>query len=142
MKIAVLGPGPIGSTFAFHLARAGHAVTVIARGARLERLQADEAIVTVDGERAAVEVATALDPTVPFDLVLVSMLATQVEPVLPALRSSAAARVMFMFNTFDLLSPLRDTVGAERFAFGFPAVLASLPEGRLRREVFSAGRRR
>ena len=35
MKIAVLGPGGIGSTFAFKLAQAGHAVTVVARGKRL-----------------------------------------------------------------------------------------------------------
>ena len=40
MKLAILGTGGIGSTFAFHLARAGHDVTVIARGKRLEQLRA------------------------------------------------------------------------------------------------------
>ncbi|MCY1008568.1 hypothetical protein OV079_24005 [Nannocystis pusilla] len=39
MKIAILGRGGIGSTFAFQLARAGHDVTVIARGARLAYLE-------------------------------------------------------------------------------------------------------
>ena len=49
MKIAILGTGAIGSTFAFQLARNTHDVTVIARGKRLEQLQAEQAIVTVTG---------------------------------------------------------------------------------------------
>jgi 2-dehydropantoate 2-reductase len=36
MQIAIVGPGSIGSTFAFWLSEAGHDVTVIARGTRLE----------------------------------------------------------------------------------------------------------
>lgn len=56
MKIAILGPGGIGSTFAFQLARAGHDVTVVARGARLAYLEREQAIVKDTGERAAVRV--------------------------------------------------------------------------------------
>jgi len=139
MRIAILGTGPIGSTFALHLARAGHDVTAIARGKRLEQLQADQGIVTVDGERAAVKVSPTLDPAVPFDLVLVTVLATGVGAVLPALKASAAKTVMFMFNTFESHAPLREAVGSARFAFGFPAVLATLPEGKLQSQVFSRG---
>jgi 2-dehydropantoate 2-reductase len=139
MRIAVLGTGPIGSTFALNLARAGHDVTAIARGKRLEQLQAAQGIVTVDGERAAVKVSPELDPAVPFDLVLVTVLATGVGAVLPALKASAAKTVMFMFNTFEALAPLREAVGSARFAFGFPAVLATLPEGKLQAQIFSRG---
>jgi 2-dehydropantoate 2-reductase len=139
MKIAILGTGPIGSTFAFHLARAGHDVTAIARGKRLAELQAAGAIVTVDGRRADVRVSPALDPAVAFDLVLVTVLAPQVDAVLPALRASAATTVMFMFNTFASLDPLREAVGAARFAFGFPAVLAALPDGKLKFDVYTRG---
>ena len=57
MKIAIIGLGGIGSTFAFQLAQAGHAVTVVARGKRLEQLQRDEALVSVTGKRAAVRVS-------------------------------------------------------------------------------------
>ncbi len=60
MKIAVLGPGGIGSTFAFQLARAGHDVTVVARGARLAHLKREQAIVLKSGELAAVRVLGAL----------------------------------------------------------------------------------
>ncbi|WP_257455827.1 ketopantoate reductase family protein [Archangium lipolyticum] len=135
MKIAIVGPGSIGSTFAFHLARAGHEVTVVARGARLAQLEKERAIVTTDAQRAPVEVSAALDATTPWDLVLVTVLESQVDAVLPALQRSAAKQVMFMFNTFAPLDRLRDAVGANRFAFGFPAILAELKDGKLKFQV-------
>lgn len=139
MKIALVGPGGIGSTFAFWLARAGHEVTVVARGARLSQLERDGAIVTVAGERAPVQVAAALDPATPWDLVLVTVLASQVDAVLPAVSASAAGTVMFVFNTFESLARLRDAVGPERFAFGFPAILASVDDGRLASQIVTRG---
>lgn len=139
MKIAILGPGCIGSTFAFQLARAGHQVTVVARGKRLEQLQRDQAIEDVTGKRAVVSVSAALDPATEWDLVLVSVLATQVDAVLPALTASAAKTVMFMFNTFEPLDRLRAAVGPARFAFGFPAILASLDDGKLTSQIVTRG---
>ncbi|XXY44483.1 2-dehydropantoate 2-reductase N-terminal domain-containing protein [Sorangium sp. So ce269] len=139
MKIAIVGTGGIGSTFAFQLARAGHEVTVVARGKRLEQLQRDQAIVKATGERAAVRVSAALDATTAWDLALVTVLAHQVDAVLPALAESAAKTVMFMFNTFGPLGRLRDAVGAARFAFGFPAILATLDDGRLTSKIVTRG---
>lgn len=139
MKIAVVGPGGIGSTFAFQLARAGHEVTVVARGKRLEQLQQSKAIVSASGERAAVQISAELDATTEWDLVLVTVLASQVEAVLPALVASAAKTVMFMFNTFEPLARLRDAVGSARFAFGFPAILASLEDGKLTSKIVTRG---
>lgn len=138
MRIAIVGTGSIGSTFAFHLATHGHDVTVVARGQRLEQLQRDQAIVTVKGDRATVRPLPRLDDA-PYDLVLVTLLAPQVDAVMPELKASPAAAVMFMFNTFESLEPLRDAVGANRFAFGFPSIFASLPEGRLKADVYASG---
>lgn len=139
-RIAVYGPGAIGSTFAHRLARAGHTVTVVARGRRLEQLRRDGAVIDTAGDRGEVEVAEALDPEIEWDLVLVTVLAHQLEPVLPALRASRARRVMFMFNTLAPLASLREVVGAERFAFGFPAIMASFdPEGRLVAKIVRRG---
>ncbi|WP_437513097.1 ketopantoate reductase family protein [Sorangium sp. So ce1099] len=136
MQIAILGPGAIGSTFAFQLARAGHDVTVVARNARLAQLQRDGAVVLASGDRAPVRVTAALDEGVPYDLVLVTVLAPQVAEILPALARSAARTVMFMFNTFGPLEPLRDAVGAARFAFGFPGgVFALLRNGVLAPQI-------
>lgn len=140
MNIAIIGLGGIGSTFAFQLARAGHQITVIARGQRLEQLTRDQAIVTTAGERAEVRVAGSLDPTIAFDLVLVTVLAPQVDAVLPSLQASAAKTVMFMFNTFEPFARLRDAVGAARFAFGFPAILANVQDaGRLESTIVTRG---
>lgn len=139
MRIAILGAGAIGSTFALHLARAGHEVTVIARGNRLAELERDRAIVPMGGERVPVKVLGALDTSTAYDLVLVTVLAPQVDAVLPALEKSAARQVMFMFNTFEPLARLREAVGAERFRFGFPAILATLDGGALTSKVVTAG---
>ena len=139
MQIAIVGTGAIGSTFAFHLARAGHDVTVIARGKRLEELSRDGAIVLVTGERAAVHAKGELDATTPWDLVLVTVRPAQLDAVLPAVSASSAKTIMFMFNTFEPLDGLRDAVGADRFAFGFPAIIAALPEGKLKREILTRG---
>lgn len=139
LRIAVIGPGGIGCTFAFQLARAGHDVTVIARGARLQRLRRDEAIVTTAGERAAVRVADVLDTATAWDLVLVTVLVSEVEVLLPTLADCAAHTVMFMFNTFQPLDRLRDTVGAQRTVFGFPAVVASIKDGELSSTILRRG---
>ncbi len=139
MKIAIVGPGGIGSTFALQLGQAGHEVTVVARGKRLEQLQRDEAIVSVAGRRTAVRVSAALDVATEWDLVLVTVLASQVDAVLPALAACAAKTVMFMFNTFEPLDRLRYAVGTARFAFGFPAILASLEDGKLTAKIVTRG---
>jgi 2-dehydropantoate 2-reductase len=139
MNIAIVGPGGIGSTFASQLAQAGHEVTVVARGKRLEQLRQSEAIVSTSGKRASVRVSAALDTTTAWDLVLVTVLASQVDAVLPALTESAAKTVMFMFNTFEPLDRLRDAVGAARFAFGFPAILASIDDGKLTSTIVTRG---
>ncbi len=139
MKIAIFGGGRIGSTFALYLARGGHDVTVIARGKRLEELQGAGAIVPVTGEPASVKAAGALEPSTPFDLVLVTLLAHQLEPALPALKASAAKTVMFMFNTVAPLAPLRDAVGTGRAAFAFPVVTAAFVDGKLKSSVAAPG---
>ena len=128
LRIAVVGVGGVGSTFALQLARTGHhEVTVVARpgSARLAQLGRDNAIVAVDGARAEVQVAATLDEDTPYDLVVVTLLAHQVDAVLPVLRRSRAQCILFMFNNFDP-ERLRDALGIERCAFGMPFVQATL----------------
>lgn len=141
MNIAIIGAGAIGSTFAFQLAQAGHAITVVARGNRLAQLQRDQAITSVKGQRAPVSVAMTLDVTTPWDLVLVTVLVAHVDVLLPTLASCRATTIMFMFNTVASLDHLRDAVGPERFAFGFPSILASLEDGKLRATIVTRGQR-
>ena len=144
LRIAVVGAGGIGSTFAFQLARTGgHQVTVVARpgSARLRQLQGDGGLVNDTGERAEVEVRDTLDESMAYDLVLVTLLAHQVDSVLPALIGSAAGSIQFMFNNFNP-ERLRDAVGAGRCSFGMPFVQASLDgEGRLKAKIGAGGQK-
>ena len=144
INIAIVGAGNIGSAFAFQLAaNGGHRVTVIARpgSARLQQLQRDGAIVKDSGERAVVTVSDRLDATVPYDLVIVTVPVHQVDVLIPALRDSAAATVLFMFNQFDP-QRLRDQVGAARCDFGMPFVQASLDaDGRLHAVIGAGGQK-
>ena len=76
LRIAILGVGKIGSTFAFQLARTGHHdVTVVARAGsvRLRQLQRDNGIVNIKGERASVRVTDTLNERTPYDLVIVTL---------------------------------------------------------------------
>jgi 2-dehydropantoate 2-reductase len=140
MKIAIVGAGGIGSTFAVQLARAGHEVTVVARRKRLAQLQQAAGIKTAAGDVIATHVSATLDERVPWDLVLVTVLASQVDALLPSLTASAAKRVMFMFNTFEPFERLRAAVGTDRFAFGFPSILARVDvHGALDSKVMTSG---
>jgi 2-dehydropantoate 2-reductase len=127
LSIAIIGVGRIGSAYAYQLRRAGHDVTVVVRpgSRRLTRLQRDHGIVLSTGERASVTVADHLDEQTPFDLVIVTVLAHQVDPLLPALQRSQARCVHFMFVTPEA-ERLRSAVGARRATFGMAAVLATL----------------
>ena len=131
-KVAVLGMGSVGSTFAFFLSRAGHDVTGIARpgSSRLQQLQRDQAVVRAGegGERASVRVADHLDEREAFDLVIVTVLHHQVAAVLPSLQRSAARQVQFMFNclTPECLSAGFTTQDQPRVSYGMPFVQATM----------------
>jgi 2-dehydropantoate 2-reductase len=137
LSIAVFGAGKIGSTFAYHLARAGHDLTVVARpgSVRLEQLQRDQGIVLHTGECAQLTVADGLDEETPYDLLVVTVQAYQIDAVLPSLRRSKARCIHFMFVTFEP-ERLRQAAGDHRCTFGMPVVMAVLDtEGRLKATI-------
>ena len=144
LRIAIVGAGRIGSAFAFQLVRTGgHDVDVVARPAstRLQQLRRDGAVIDVKGEQARVSVADALDETVSYDLVIVTLPAYQADAVLPSLRRSPATCIQFMGNTFGP-ERLQAAVGIERCALGMAFVQAMLdPEGRLRVTIGAGGQK-
>jgi 2-dehydropantoate 2-reductase len=144
LKIAVLGTGKIGSTFAFQLARVGHHdVTVIARpgSVRLDQLQRDQGIIDVNGERVSVRVTDTLDEETPYDLLIVTLLDHHTDAILPSLQRSAAKCVQFMFNTFHP-ERFQDAIGLDRCAFGMPFVQATLKgDGKLKSTIGAAGQK-
>lgn len=144
LRIAVLGVGNIGSTFAFQLARVGgHDVTAIARpgSVRLKQLRRDGAIINVAGDRATVRVAGVIDAETHYDLVLITLLAHQVDAVLPALQRSPATCIQFMFNTFEP-ERLQQAVGIGRCALGMNFIQAMLDaDGKLKSTIGAGGQK-
>ena len=144
LRIAVIGVGGIGSTFAFQLSRqGGHEVTAIARTGsnRLQHLRRDGAIVDVKGQRAEVLAAETLDGSIPYDLVLVTLQTQQVDSVLAGLQASSAKWIQFMFNHFEP-ERLLDAVGAHRCSFGMPFVQATVDgDGRLTAKIGAGGQK-
>lgn len=139
MKIILIGAGRIGSTIAFRLAKAGHDITVVARGTRFEALRSEAEIITVDGQHAPVKALAALDPATPYDLAIVTVPEHHLAPLLSMLSASQAHRILLMFNTFRGIETYRALFGAERFAFGFPNMTAYLEEQRLRYRLDGPG---
>jgi 2-dehydropantoate 2-reductase len=140
MNIAILGAGAIGSTFAYCLAKAGHAVTLVARGARLHALQQAGGVsvrhlMTGKADHVPTAVAAALDLETPWDLLLVSVQRNQIDGVRDVVARSRARRVMFMFNTAGDIQSLADAVGRDRFYWGFPAALGTVEDQVLRYAV-------
>ena len=134
LSIAVIGAGKIGSTFAYQLARAGHEVTAIARpgSVRLQQLQRDRGVILSTGERADMHVADRLYEQTAYDLVVVTVLAYQVDLLLPVLQRSKAQRVHFMFVTFEP-ERLMEAIGSNRCTFGMPAVMVTMnSDGKLK----------
>ena len=114
-SIAIIGAGRIGSAFTYQLAKAGHDLTLIARpgSQRLAQLERDGGIVLTTGERADATISDRLDEQQPYDVVIATVLAHQVDSVLPALMHSMARCVVFMFATPEA-ERLRAAVGADR----------------------------
>ena len=144
LRIAVIGMGGIGSAYASQLSRVGgHQVTAIARpgSTRLEQLRRDRGVVNNNGERADLEITDTLNEQLPYDLILVTLLAHQVDPVLPALERSAAAAVLFMFNNFEP-ERLQEAIGPARSSFGMPFIQASLSsDGKLNAKIGTGGQK-
>jgi hypothetical protein len=91
MKIAIVGAGAVGGYLAAELARAGHEVSVVARGENLKAIRAGGLVLEKPEARFQVELRASEDPADlgPQDLVIVTAKTPDL-PELPA--SSYAAR--------------------------------------------------
>lgn len=98
MRIGIIGAGAVGTFFGARLAQAGHEVTVMARGAALDRIRETGLTVQVDGQDTHQPVTAAASPSElvtasgePLDVVLLAVKATG--ETLAERRSQIAAMV-------------------------------------------------
>jgi 2-dehydropantoate 2-reductase len=102
MKIAILGAGGVGAYYGGMLARAGHSVSMLARGAHLDALRGRGLEVRTPEGTWTVQVRAAGDPAElgPADLAVVAVKSYSLEEIAPAARllAEAGADVLPLLN--------------------------------------------
>ena len=127
LKILVYGAGVIGSIYAARLQEAGHDVSVLARGRRLEELREHGVVLrdAVTGGQTVTRVGVVerMAPEDAYDLAVVVVRKDQLSSVLPALAENRSTPdVLFMLDTASGPSQMVDALGSERVILGFPSV--------------------
>jgi 2-dehydropantoate 2-reductase len=146
-KIAIIGAGPVGCAFAFHLVKAGHDVTIVGRGQRLANLEGNGGVLAKKSNKATeismtpVKAVGSLDTAQPWDLILLTITEHQFdEPLFATLKAcSKTTEILFMFNTFASLDKYFDVLGKGRCIMGFPAIMAYFYDGALVHQFLSFG---
>jgi 2-dehydropantoate 2-reductase len=125
VKILIFGVGPLGSLFAARLHEAGHDVSVLARGQRLQDLREHGIVLeyadTGAHEVTRVNVVESLEPEDAYDLILVVMRKNQALEILPTLAANRnTLTILFMMNNAAGQDALIQVLGKERVMIGFP----------------------
>lgn len=169
LAIVVMGAGGVGGYFGARLARAGHPVTFVARGAHLEAIRRHGLTVrsAVEGEyNVAVEAVERLDGRPPADLVLIAVKSFDTDDALVAVRPVVGpdTPVLSLQNGVEAVDRIAAVLGpghalggaayvfaaieapgvivhrfAGRIAFGEPAGGTSPRVERLREAIATAG---
>jgi 2-dehydropantoate 2-reductase len=140
----VIGAGVNGSVCAVALHRAGYDVTVLARGKRLEELQAAGVEIEDPLKRTRtvtqVPLVGRLESEDIYEYVLVVVRKNQVRDLLPVLTQNQSQSVVFMVNTASGPEEWITALGAKRVMLGF-VFAGGRREGGLIRAVRARGQR-
>ena len=134
MQIVVVGAGVQGTLYGVRLARAGHAVTLIARGRRAQELRHLGAVIehalTGEREMRRLPVAPALTPEMSADLCLVTVRREQLAGTLAEVKqASGIPRALVMVNYAGRASELFAHLERSRVVLGFPGAAGSIENG-------------
>ncbi|MEO9167766.1 MAG: 2-dehydropantoate 2-reductase N-terminal domain-containing protein [Aestuariivirga sp.] len=127
MKILVYGAGVIGSVYAARLLEAGHQVTVLARGKRLDDIRRYGLVLkdVISGIQSTTQVTAInqLTTSDQYDVILISVRRDQLASVIPALKANqGAADLVFMLNNPLGSGDLVQEFGQNRVILGFPGL--------------------
>ena len=130
MRIAVMGAGSVGGYLGGMLARAGHDVSLIARGAHLAAIRESGLRVVRDSEEFTVHCAATGDPGEigPVDLALLTVKTYQNSVAIPAMTPMVGPDtvVLCLQNGVDSYLAPADAFGAERVMPGAVYIEAGL----------------
>ena len=126
VKALVYGAGVIGSIYAVRLAKAGHAVSVLARGERLEALRSSGLRIrnafTGEEESAEVEILEDIGAEAAFDIAIVALRSGQVTGALRRIGTLPSLRAIFVVgNNLEDLPEEANAAGNTRLILGFGA---------------------
>jgi 2-dehydropantoate 2-reductase len=122
-RLLVFGAGVLGSVYATRLSLAGNDVTVLDRGERVVELR-ERGLVVEDvlrgtRQRAHPTVIEVLRDDDRYDLALVIVQKTQLDPVLAAVSSNSTPSLLFMVSNALGPGQLTAALAAERVVLGF-----------------------
>jgi len=124
LRILVIGAGVIGSVYAGLLADAGHDVTVVGRGGRLDNLRHQGLRLRSAGgmeSRPSVSIVDAV-PDTPLDLVVIAVRREQAVFAAAQAGRSNAIDALFFGNFAGMIPELGASIGSDRALAGFPGV--------------------
>jgi 2-dehydropantoate 2-reductase len=123
MRILVFGAGPLGSLIAARLQEGGLAVTLLARGQRLEELKqyglALKSWTNGAEEVYQIPLIDQLDADDVYDLILVVMRKNSALKTLPILAANRSKEILFLMNNAAGPQALTEALGEERVLIGF-----------------------
>ncbi len=130
MRIAIYGAGGVGGYFGGVLARAGHDVTLIARGRHLDAIRSHGLLVRTPGGDFRTHPPATADPaeTGPVDAVIVAVKSLHI----PAVRAGIgpllgpATLVVPLLNGVDAHEALLPAVGRERMGKGLTRIISEV----------------
>ncbi len=125
MKVLIYGAGVIGSIFAGKLGKAGHDVTVLARGKRYDELTQKGLIL----KKANSKVQEITHPKIInelraedfYEYIMVVVQKQQVAEILPVLGANCSKNIVLVVNNPSGYEDWVAAVGKERVMIGFPA---------------------
>lgn len=136
MKILVFGAGVIGSIYAARLYEANGGTTLLARGARYEKLKQNGVILknVLTGKQTiyAVPLVRQLAPDDFYDLIIVAVRLDQLDPVISLLKKNTACPlIMLMLNNPGDLRELTNQLAQKHLLLGFPGAGGANTDNRI-----------
>jgi len=121
-KILIYGAGVIGSIYAVRFAKAGHRVSVYARGSRLASLKSKGLLYKElnSAEKASVEVLDRINPVETFDYIFVAVRYEQIETALSELVVNKNPNIVTMVNNPKGYAHWENLIGKGRLIPAFP----------------------